>query len=70
MDASVKKKSEELAKELALQATTIEDLNGVMRSLMKSALESMLNSELNAHLGRSVHVDEAESTSEDRAIAF
>ena len=65
MDASVKKKSEELAKELALQATTIEDLNGVMRSLMKSALESMLNSELNAHLGRSVHVDEAESTSEE-----
>src|SRR3990170_7620079 len=52
MDANVMHKAEELAKELAGQATTLEDLNGVMRSLMKSALERMLNTELEVHLGR------------------
>ena len=52
MDAKVMTKTEELAKELAGQATTLEDLNGVMRSLMKSALERMLNTELEVHLGR------------------
>ena len=52
MDAMVMKKANELAAELAGQATTLEDLNGVMRSLMKSALERMLNTELEVHLGR------------------
>ena len=52
MDANVTKRTEELAKELASQATTLDELNGVMRSLMKSTLETMLNSELNVHLGR------------------
>jgi putative transposase len=52
MNAIVMKKANELAEELAGQATTLEDLNGVMRSLMKSALERMLNTELEVHLGR------------------
>jgi transposase-like protein len=52
MDANVMKKANELAEELAGQATTLEDLNGVMHSLMKSALERMLNTELEVHLGR------------------
>src|SRR5205809_7304801 len=52
MDAIVMKKANELAEELAGRATTLEDLNGVMRSLMKSALERMLNTELEVHLGR------------------
>jgi putative transposase len=52
MDAIVMKRASELAEELAGQATTLEDLNGVMRSLMKSALERMLNTELEVHLGR------------------
>ena len=52
MDATFTKKADELAKELATQATTIEELNGVMRSLMKTALEKMLNTELEVHLGR------------------
>ena len=52
MDANVTKRTEELAKELATQATTLDELNGVMRSLMKTTLESMLNSELDVHLGR------------------
>lgn len=52
MDASLTRKAGELAKELATQATTLEELNGVMRSLMKTALEKMLNTELELHLGR------------------
>ena len=52
MDAKVMKKANELAEVLAGQATTLDDLNGVMRSLMKSALERMLNTELEVHLGR------------------
>lgn len=52
MDATVMQKTEELARELAGQATTLEELNGVMRSLMKTALERMLNTELEVHLGR------------------
>ena len=52
MDAMLTKKAEELAQELATQATTLDELNGVMRSLMKTTLERMLNSELDVHLGR------------------
>ena len=52
MDANWTKKAEELAEELATQATSLEDLNGVMRALMKAALEKMLNTELEVHLGR------------------
>jgi transposase-like protein len=52
MDAMLTKKAEELAMEVANQATTLDDLNGVMRSLMKTALEKMLNAELEVHLGR------------------
>lgn len=50
MDATVLTKAEDLAKEIATQATTLDELNGVMRSLMKSALERMLNAELKVHL--------------------
>jgi putative transposase len=38
--------AEQLAREMASQATTIEDLNGLMRAMMKSALERMLNAEM------------------------
>jgi transposase-like protein len=37
---------------MASQATTVEDLNGLMRLMMKSALERMLNTEMDVHLGR------------------
>jgi transposase-like protein len=46
------KRAEDLANELATQATSLEDVNGLMRLLMKSALERMLNTELEVHLGR------------------
>lgn len=52
MDASLQSRAEQLASELAGQATTIEDVNGLMRLMMKAALERMLNTEMDVHLGR------------------
>ena len=52
MDAALRSRAEQLASEIAGQARTIEDLNGLMRLMMKSALERMLNTEMDVHLGR------------------
>jgi putative transposase len=52
MDAILKLKAEQLASEIASQAQTLDDLNGLMRTLMKSALERMLDTEMDVHLGR------------------
>lgn len=52
MDATVKLKAEQLASEIATQAKTLDDLNGLLRTLMKSALERMLDTEMDVHLGR------------------
>jgi len=52
MDASLRTRAEQLAGEIAGQAKTAEDLNGLMRLMMKSALERMLNTEMDVHLGR------------------
>jgi putative transposase len=52
MDASLRSRAEQLASEMASQATTAEDLNSLMRLMMKSALERMLNTEMDVHLGR------------------
>ena len=52
MDASVQDRAEQLAKEMAGQMETMEDLNGLMRQIMKSALERMLDTEMDVHLGR------------------
>ena len=52
MDAILKLKAEQLAREMATQAQTLDDLNGLMRTLMKSALERMLDTEMDVHLGR------------------
>ena len=52
MDAILSAKAQQLANEIATQATTMDDLNGLMRSMMKAALERMLNTELEVHLGR------------------
>src|SRR5262245_10160112 len=61
MDAKLLEKTQELAKELAGQATSLDELNGVMRSLMKSALERMLDTELDVHLGRGRDVPATEA---------
>ena len=52
MDVALQSKAEQLADEIASQARTIEDLNGLMRLMMKSALERMLDTEMDVHLGR------------------
>ena len=52
MDDSLRTRAEQLASEIASQAKTAEDLNGLMRLMMKSALERMLDSEMDVHLGR------------------
>lgn len=52
MDASLHARAEQLAKEMASEAKTAEDLNSLMRLMMKSALERMLDTEMDIHLGR------------------
>ncbi len=52
MDDSLRQKTAELAKDMAQNLTTIEEVNAVMRSLMSSTLERMLNTEMDVHLGR------------------
>ena len=52
MDATLQTRAEQLASDFAGQATTAEDLNGLMRLMLKSALERMLNTEMDVHLGR------------------
>jgi transposase-like protein len=65
MDVALMKKTEELAKELAQNSSTLEELNTVMRSLMKSAMERMLNTEMDVHLGRrSTSLAETDDTAE------
>jgi transposase-like protein len=70
MDASLRLRAEQLASEMAGQATTIEDLNGLMRLMMKSALERMLNTEMDVHLGRRAAATcEAESSAAETTPA-
>ena len=52
MDATLRLKAEQLAGDIAQQAKTLDDLNGLLRTLMKSALERMLDTEMDVHLGR------------------
>jgi putative transposase len=52
MDATLKLKAEQLAGEIAAQAKTLDEVNGLLKTLMKSALERMLDTEMDVHLGR------------------
>jgi transposase-like protein len=52
MDALLQSRAQELATEFASQATTVEELNELMRLMMKSGLERMLDTEMDVHLGR------------------
>jgi transposase-like protein len=52
MDAILTGKAEQLAREIASQATTLEELNGLLKLMMGSALERMLDTEMDVHLGR------------------
>ena len=55
MDVALQTRAEQLANEIADQAKTIEDLNGLMRQMMKAGLERMLNTEMDVHLGRKAY---------------
>ena len=66
MDTTLKSQADKLAREMATQVTTLDDLNGLMRSMMKIALERMLDTEMDVHLGRRtlpMGTDSAASTS-------
>ena len=52
MDALLQSRAQQLATEFASQATTVEELNELMRVMMKSGLERMLDTEMDVHLGR------------------
>ena len=52
MDASLKSRAEELAADFAAEASTVGELNTLLRAMMKSGLERMLDSEMDVHLGR------------------
>src|ERR1700730_1667580 len=52
MDATLKLKAEQLAGDIAQQAQTLDDLNGLVRTLMKAPLKRMLDTERDVHLGR------------------
>jgi transposase-like protein len=70
MDASFRQQAEELATSFARQATTIEDLNQLIRVMMKSGLERMLDAEMDVHLGRrSLPVTESERALDEQSLA-
>src|SRR5688572_20094745 len=50
MEAKLTAQAERLARDLAGQAGTVDELNGLLRGLMRSALECMLDKEMDAHL--------------------
>jgi transposase-like protein len=52
MEAKLTVQAEQLARELASQAGTVDELNSLFRGLMKSALQRMLDTEMDVHLGR------------------
>jgi putative transposase len=61
MDSVLQSRAQELATEFASQATTVEELNELMRLMLKSGLERMLNTEMDVHLGRRPGVQAASS---------
>lgn len=69
MDAALQSRAEQLAGEIAAQARTADDLNGLMRLMMKSALERMLNTEMDVHLGRKTLTVEADGLSGEAAAS-
>jgi transposase-like protein len=52
MDAMLRDKAQELAKEIAVSISTQQELSDVMRLMTKSVIERMLDAEMDVHLGR------------------
>lgn len=68
MDASYKEKAEQLATEFAADATSIGELNALLRAMMKRGLETMLDAEMDHHLESERQVrSEDDSKSSKRA---
>jgi len=51
MDASLRDKAEDLAKEIAVTISTQQELGEVMRAMTKSVIERILDAEMDFHLG-------------------
>jgi transposase-like protein len=77
MDALLREQAEQLAKEMAGQVQTAEDLSAMMQLMAKSVIERVLDAEMDLHLGHQeaaagennsaeVPVGEPNSTSEDQ----
>ena len=69
MDASLQTKAAQLAEEMAGQATTVADLNNLLRLMMKSGLERMLNTEMDVHLGRRSIAGMADEPASESTVA-
>jgi putative transposase len=52
MDATFTDKAQRLAREIATDAKTLDELNGLVKLMLKAALERMLDTEMDVHLGR------------------
>src|SRR5271157_2612560 len=52
MDAMLREKAAELAKEIAVSISTQQELSDVMRLMTKSVIERMLDAEMDVHLGQ------------------
>ena len=50
MDAMLRSKAEELAREIATSISTRQELGDVMRLMTKSVIECLLDAEMNVHL--------------------
>ena len=57
MNEKLQARAEQLAEEFAGSATTIGELNQLMRTMMKAGLERMLDTEMDVHLGRKGDTD-------------
>lgn len=73
MDALLRGKAEELAKEIAVSISTQQELSDVMRLMTKSVIERMLDAELDVHLdqerGRTVPEAVATTAAADTSAA-
>jgi transposase-like protein len=63
MDAMLRGKAEELAKEIAVSISTQQELGDVMRLMTKSVIERMLDAEMDVHLGQEYDPAIAKTTS-------
>ena len=67
MDEKLQARAEQLAEEFAGSATTIGELNQLMRTMMKAGLERMLDTEMDVHLGRRPSAADEPSTASNVA---